>query len=347
MRIRELRASQPATPGSPPDWRTQLGLIAVEVHTDEGLSGLGIGAGGLAGIHVVKTVLSDLLVGRDAADVESLHRLMCRHTLFYGRKGIAVMALSGVDLALWDLRGKAAGLPVAKLLNPSVDLSRPLPTYTTVFDVNEVDAAAAAGHAAVKLHADRFGEQPDVPAIVRTLAEMRKRLGPKRQLMLDAFTRWDVATTLRVLDEIARFDIAWLEEPLAPDDLAGYEELSRRAHVPIAGGEHEYLMEGFRPLVERRLHSVLQPDIYWCGGLTTLIEIYKLAGEAGLKVCPHRGSEPFALAAIAALDPTPLAESPRRWFKALAHAPVIEQGVVRPSDGPGFGVDLVGSQQPK
>src|SRR5438105_4907294 len=105
MRITDLRAVQPPTPGSPPDWRTQLGQIVIEVHTDEGLIGAGVGGGGAAGIHVVQTVLRDLLVGRDPTPVEALHAEMCRHTLFYGQKGLVVMALSGVDLALWDLRG--------------------------------------------------------------------------------------------------------------------------------------------------------------------------------------------------------------------------------------------------
>src|SRR5947207_6431012 len=120
MKIRELKAFQPQTPGSPPDWRTQLGQIVVQLETESGLVGIGGGGGGTAGIHVVQTVLRDMLVGREASAVEELHHDMNRHTQFYGRKGLVVMATSGVDLALWDLRGKAAGLPIAKLLNQNV-----------------------------------------------------------------------------------------------------------------------------------------------------------------------------------------------------------------------------------
>ena len=100
MRIERVEAVQPPTPGSPPDWRTQLGQILVRVTTEEGLEGVGVGGGGLAGVHVVVSVLRDMLVGRDFNRPEDLHREMCRQTSFYGRKGVVVMAISGVDLAL-------------------------------------------------------------------------------------------------------------------------------------------------------------------------------------------------------------------------------------------------------
>src|SRR5437762_5359823 len=159
MKIREIKAFQAATAGSPPDWRTQLGQIVVQVETESGLVGIGVGGGGAAGIHVVQTVLRDLLIGRDASAVEELHHDMNEHTQFYGRKGLVVMATSGVDLALWDLRGKAAGLPVAKLLNPKLDLMAAIPTYGTVFSEREIDAALTAGHDALKLHVESYGRQ--------------------------------------------------------------------------------------------------------------------------------------------------------------------------------------------
>ena len=112
----------------------------------------------MAGIHVVETVLRDLLVGCECDDVRGLHRMMCQHTAFYGRKGLVVMAISGVDLALWDLAGKAAGVSVAKLLDPLVDLARTLPTYSTVFDDEDAATAINAGHQAIKLHVERFGD---------------------------------------------------------------------------------------------------------------------------------------------------------------------------------------------
>ncbi len=340
MRIADIRATQPPTPGSPPDWRTQLGQIVVEVTLDNGLRGFGVGGGGAAGIHVVETVLRELLVGRDATDVEQLHSEMLRHTAFYGRKGIVVMAISGADLALWDLRGKAAGTNVARLLNPNVDLAKPIPVYATVFDDRATERALAAGYRAIKLHVERFGDRPNPSDIAELVRRVREVLGRDGSLMIDAFARWDLDSTLKVADAIAPHNVAWLEEPLPPDDLDGYEKLAAKSSVPIAGGEHEYLAAGFRELIDRRLHAVLQPDVNWCGGLTTLVDIYRLAHQAGLRVVPHRGCEPYALPAIAALDASPLAESPRVWFTCLDGSPQINNGTIQPSDAPGFGVSV-------
>lgn len=343
MRITQIDAFQPETPGSPPDWRTQLGQILVRIDTDDGQIGWGVGSGGAAGIHVIKTVLSDLLIGADATDVEGLHDAMLRHTVFYGRKGVVVMALSGVDLALWDLRGKAAALHVAQLLNPELDWERRLPTYCTVFDDVQAEHALTAGHTAIKLHVERFGDRPDVAQVQHLVRETRDRLGPEAPLMVDAFARWDVATSLAVAEAIAPLNVAWLEEPIMPDRLDDYELLARQSPVPIAGGEHEYLADGFRELIDRGAHHILQPDVNWCGGLTTLIEIYRMAAEAGIRVCPHRGSEPFAIPAIAALDPEPLAESPRRWFRALQGMPDDRVASMQLRPGVGFAVDATPS----
>src|SRR5207244_3199314 len=132
MKITNVRSIQPVSPGSPPDWRTSLGQILVAIDTDTGLTGYGVGGGGLAGVHVVRSVLRDALLGRDPEPIEDLWRRMYEATLPFGRKGLAIMALSGVDLALWDLRGKAERRPVAELLGDPID--RPIPTYLTVWD---------------------------------------------------------------------------------------------------------------------------------------------------------------------------------------------------------------------
>jgi L-rhamnonate dehydratase len=252
-----------------------------------------------------------------------------------------------------DLRGKAAGVPVARLLNRDVDLSRPMETYATVFDDADALEALAAGHRAIKLHVERFGDRPEAKTIADLVERVRAGLSENQPeagkggqaahgtpIMIDAFARWDIDTTLRVAEAVAPLGVDWIEEPLPPDDLDGYALLSEKCPVPIAGGEHEYTADGFRQLIDHRLHAVLQPDVNWCGGLTTLVQIYRMAKDAGLQVCPHRGCEPFALPALAALDPQPLAESPRTWFNCLRGAPQIDRGRITPSAQPGFGVTV-------
>jgi L-rhamnonate dehydratase len=177
-----------------------------------------------------------------------------------------------------------------------------------------------------------------VSAVVHAVEKARALVGPGCPLMVDAWMKWDVPTTLAIADRLVRRNLDWIEEPLSPDDLAGYEVLRDLCPVPIAGGEHEFTAVGFAPLIERRLHRVLQPDVCWCGGMTPLIEIYRRARAADLRVCPHRGAEVWALHALAALDPQPLAESGRPWMTWVGGQPPIQGGFIRLSDGPGFGV---------
>jgi L-rhamnonate dehydratase len=336
MTITDVRAVQPVSPGAPPDWRTSLGQILVAVDTDASLTGYGVGGGGLAGVHVVRTVLRDLLLGRDPGPVEDLWRAMYQATLPFGRKGIAVMALSGVDLALWDLRGKVAGLPVAELLGGRV--GTPIPAYVTVW--GDISPELATQYRAFKLHVEHQDASGPADGVLRLVERARAVVGAGPALMVDAWMKWTVATTLTVAEKAAPCGLAWIEEPLPADDFAGYAELAARCPVPIAGGEHEYTAAGFAELIDRRLHQVLQPDVCWCGGLTELVKIYRLARQAGLRVCPHRGAEVWALHALAALDPEPLAESGRPWMTWVGGQPPVRDGCLRLTDAPGFGVRI-------
>jgi L-rhamnonate dehydratase len=306
-----------------------MGQIAVAVNTDSGLCGVGVGGGGLAGVHIVQTVLRDLLVGRDAQPVDVLWDAMYEATLAFGRKGVAIMAISGVDLALWDLRGKSAGKSVAELLGGPIHAT--MPTYSTVWDVESLPENTSGAY---KLH---LGKEPDSRTLVDIVRRARDRVGPAATLMVDAWMKWDVASTLQFAEAVAPLGIAWIEEPLPPDDLKGYAELTRRSPIPIAGGEHEFTAAAFAELIERRLHHIVQPDVCWCGGMTELVKIYRVAKEHGVRVCPHRGAELWGLHAIAALDPQPLAESGRPWMTWVGGQPPIKDGIIAAPSGPGFG----------
>jgi L-alanine-DL-glutamate epimerase-like enolase superfamily enzyme len=311
-----------------------MAQIAVLVETDAGLTGLGVGGGGRAGVHIVETVLREVLLGRDASAIEELWAAMYRATLPFGRKGVALWAISGVDLALWDLAGKAAGKPVHALLGGA--RQEAIPVYASIG--HEVDREAQRGFRHVKLHMPR--PFPGLAASVEVVRRARARLGPEVELYVDAFLEWDLETTLRLAEAFVASGVRWIEEPLSPDDLDGYAELCRLSPIPIAGGEHEYGVHGFREVVARRAHQVLQPDASWCGGLTVLRQVFQMGAESGLWVVPHRGAEVWALHAIAALGPAPLAESRRPWLTWLRGEPPIENGLVRLTGAPGFGVEL-------
>ena len=311
-----------------------MAQIAVTVETDEGLTGLGVGGGGAAGVHIVDTVLRDVLVGNDPAEIEGLWDAMYRATLPFGRKGLAVMTLSGADLALWDLAGKAAGKPIYELLG---GLRNPvIPAYDSIGSV--VTDQVERGFKHVKLHMPR--PSPGDEENVNVVRRAREALGPEIKLYTDSFLAWDLDETLRLADAFVAYNVEWIEEPLSPDDLDGYAELVRRSPIPIAGGEHEYGVHGFREVLDRKAHTILQPDACWCGGMTQLRKIYALAEERGVWVVPHRGAEVWGLHAIAALSDRPLAESGRPWVTWLRGEPRIAEGVIRPTDAPGFGVEL-------
>ena len=342
MKITEVRACQPPC-DSPADWRTSLGQMLVAIDTDAGITGYGVGGGGASAIHIIRTVLRDYLLSKDTEPVESHWNAMYQATLPFGRKGVAIMALSGVDLALWDLRGKAAKQSVAQLLGGPSHAA--MPTYTTVWD--DIPDALIGQHSAFKIHLGEMhphaqplsqGERGDrLHHFLDIVTRARKRVGPAAKLMIDAWMKWDIAFTLRFAEKAAPLGIDWIEEPLPPDDLTGYAELVRNCPIPIAGGEHEFTAAAFAEIIERRLHHVVQPDVCWCGGMTELVKIYALAKKHGIRVCPHRGAEIWGLHALAALDPEPLAESGRPWMTWVGGQPAIQDGMIGAPTGPGFG----------
>ncbi|MCA9177530.1 MAG: mandelate racemase/muconate lactonizing enzyme family protein [Planctomycetales bacterium] len=349
MKITNVRACQPYCESSPPDWRTDLGQILIAVDTDAGLTGYGVGGGGFASIHVVQTVLRDMLLGLDPLEIETLWERMYRRTLAYGQKGLVLMAISGVDLALWDLKGRAESLPVSELLGGR--RHERLPTYVTVWNDGQLREVAGRGHRGYKLHLEAMvGGESDqssdaaaadfVDRVESRVAAARELLGHEVELMADAWMQWSLPTALSVAERLAPYHLSWLEEPLPIDDLAGYRELVDKSPLPIAGGEHEYTAAAFEHLASERLHEVLQPDVCWCGGLTQLVRIYEIGAEHGLRVCPHRGAELWSLHALAALDPQPLAESGRGWMTWVKGQPEMEGGEIAVPDSPGIGIHV-------
>jgi L-rhamnonate dehydratase len=346
MIITDVRATQPIPADMPGDWRGTMGQIVVAVDTDDGRTGYGIGGGGAAATHVIETELRRVLLGADANDVEGLWEAMYRATLAYGRKGLAIMAISGVDLALWDLRGKAADRSVARLLaeTPATEVSAYRTTSLTADDLEAgVRQALDEGYRAVKLGSlGRYALPDDAGGLVDAVRAVRALIGDEVELMADAAMAWDnPRAVLDLTEALADTGLTWLEEPLPADDLAGYAWLAKRSPIPIAGGEHEYTARGFAELRAGGCHHVWQPDICWCGGMTQLVEIYRLAGEHDIRVVPHRGSEVYGLHAVLALPTTrPLAESGRPWMEWVGGRRIDAGRARLQADAPGFGVDL-------
>lgn len=324
-------------------WSARFAGVVVRVETDAGLVGLGVTAGGRAAAAVVNDHFVDLLRNEDPTDIERLWDELWRASLPYGRRGVPIMAISGVDAALWDLLGKSAGVPVYRLLGGSC--RDDLPVYQTTNDRTDWAQLEGVG---VKL-AMPCGPTEGKAGMAENLAlveECRAVIGPERDIMLDCFMAWDVEYTRRMVDLVAPLEIRWVEEPLPPDDYRGYERLSHLdSPVAVASGEHEHTRWGFATLIGTGGVTVLQPDVEWVGGISEARRICHLASAYHLVVVPHAGGlQAGALHLMKSQVNTPLAEWVRTWDRAagrprpaLDGVPDPVAGRIAPSEEPGLG----------
>ena len=327
-----------------------LGTLLVELEAENGTVGFAVTTGGEPAAFIVEKHLARFLEGRSPDDYETIWDQMYLATQFYGRKGLAVNALSGVDLALWDLIGKLKEEPVYRLLGGAV--REELSFYATGA---RPDLAKQKGFIGGKLplhHAPAEGEQ-GFGKNVAEFARMRERVGQDFWLMLDCWMSLDLDYAVRLAHALAPFGPKWIEEALSPDDYWGYAELKRKAPpgLMITTGEHEATRWGFRMLLEMDCCDIIQPDVGWCGGLTELVRIADLADAHDKLVVPH-GSSVYSYHFVATRHNSPFSEFLMMAPKAdavvpmfapqLLGEPVPENGRLRISalDRPGFGVGL-------
>jgi L-rhamnonate dehydratase len=324
-----------------------LGLDAVELMTDKGVSGIGFGGPGCG--FVIEKHLTKLLLGEDPFNVEQLWDILWRSTLYYGRKGLVVHAISGVDNALWDLIGKSLGMPVYKLLGGETK-----PRITAYCTGNDVEQHLQFGFKKMKLAipygpADgREGLKKNVELVKRT----RELMGPEGEIMLDCWMAFTERYTQELAESIEPYRVYWMEECLPPDDYAGFGRLnSQIKSTRIVTGEHEYTRYGFRLLLEYKAASIWQPDMTWCGGLSELRHIGALAAAYDIPVIPHGGWAGGAAHYILANTNSPWCEmfmpppgGPAEVYQRFEEENQITRGpegiYMRPSDRPGFGWEL-------
>ena len=325
-----------------------LGPGAVEISTDKGITG--IGYGGPGGSFVIEKHLTKLLIGEDPFKVERLWDIMWRSTLYYGRKGLVVHAISAVDLALWDIIGKALGMPIYKLLGGETK-SR-IPAYCTG---NDIEQHVEFGFKKLKLAipygpADgREGMNKNVELIMRT----RQLLGPDGEIMLDCWMAFTERYTLELAEMLKPYRVYWMEECLPPDDYAGFGRLNAQIKsTRIVTGEHEYTRYGFRLLLEYKAASIWQPDMNWCGGLSELRRIGALAAAHDIPVILHGGWRGGGPHYTLATTNSPWCEmfmpppgGPPEVYQRFEEDNGITRGpegiYMRPSDRPGFGWELI------
>jgi len=330
----------------------------VRIHTDEGHVGIGEADSSpylartaleMPSSHSVARGVAEVLIGEDPIQIDRIWQLLFRATSYYGRSGFALHVISAIDIALWDLAGKAAGLPVSELLGGRrvdavrVYASQGMPELPG--EAREL-AAGGAGYGAFKLGWGPLGS--DLSRDAALIEAARDGLGPERDLMIDGGQAYSVKSALRLLETVEAADLYWFEEPLAPEDMLGYRRLSDRSSVRIAAGEADAGNAAFERLVNEACVDVLQPDLSRCGGFTVGRRIREAVRGSGVTVVPHCFSTGVLVAAslhfAASLDEPiyseySVADSPF-VNRILAEPFRLEDGALRVPTTPGLGIEL-------
>ena len=265
--------------------------LFVHIHTDEGVEGLGIGQASPGVRDVVETTLRRLLIGQDPFNIEKLWNDMFWHVRGFGRKGVAFCALSAVDIGLWDLKAKALGLPLYRLLGPYAES---VPVYGSGGWTNlsqdelltEMSGYVEQGIGRVKMKVGKdFGrsEREDL----QRLAAVRRALGDDVAIYVDANNGYYAKQAIYMAREFEQLQVGWFEEPVLADDVQGLAEVRQAIDIPVATGEHEYTKYGFKELIVRGGADIVQPDVGRVGGVTEWMKVAHMAHAFNLPVAPH------------------------------------------------------------
>jgi D-galactarolactone cycloisomerase len=342
-------------------WYDTRTAMLVEIETDDGLVGWGECYGPARITAAVVKTAAPWLVGEDPLRTDVLWREIYARLRDHGQKGVVIEGLSGIDIALWDIKGKHFGVPVHRLLGGPVRTH--VAAYATGlyrrrsgdplrYLAEEAAGYVAEGFKAVKLKVG-FGVEEDV-AVTRAV---RAAIGADVGLMVDANHAYDATAAIHLGRRISGYDIGWFEEPVPPEDLDGYRAVKAALSIPIAGGECEYTRFGFRDVLVSRCMDIIQPDICAAGGLSECKKIADMAEAFGIRCNPHVWGTGVALAASLQLlsvvpphTPTSLTpiepmlefdrtEHPIR--QAILTQPIEHRdGMVRVPDGPGLGIEI-------
>ncbi|MEW6625052.1 MAG: mandelate racemase/muconate lactonizing enzyme family protein [Bacillota bacterium] len=334
-------------------------VILIEIMTDDGitglsfLTGLGVAHGSEAPVinMIIEKALKPMIVGQDPFSIERLWQNMYQGTTRYGRKGAAVRAISGVDMALWDIIGKKTNTPLYKLLGGYSDKIKVYASGGFYTDRNEIGELVDdmqryldQGFKAVKMKVGR-----DLCGDLKRVEAVRKVIGDDIDLLIDANEAWDVGTSLKFLSAVEPYNIYWLEEPLAPDDIDGLVLLSQKSSVPIAAGENEYTRYGFKDLITRNAVSIVQPDVTRVGGISEWMKVAAMARAWNMPCVTHAVQE-IHISLVTAISNAPMMEYFTRdhylqtFLSDLFVEPIslhqVIDGYVRAPEKPGLGLEV-------
>jgi L-alanine-DL-glutamate epimerase-like enolase superfamily enzyme len=352
LEITDVKTIELAVPNEARGRRYPINLV--EVTTDEGITGIGEARGQAIPPGVIATLVRESLrphlIARSPFDVEALFDTMYRYTQTVGQRGLAVIAISGVELALWDIIGKATKQPVYNLIggrvNPAIEAYASLPGYPTVADaVHAARHYLDAGFTGIKFH------QREIASSIA----LREAVGEEAKIMLDVSGLWTPSEAIAKARALSPAHLTWLESAIYPqDDVDGYARLTAAVgdEVPICAGENEYTIWGCKHLIAKRAVNVLNHDPIKCGGLWQAKKIAALAEVERILCAPHSACSPVGLAAALHLTTS----TPNCAYAEVIHFSLavldglaesivrtplqLRDGMIRASAEPGFGIEL-------
>jgi len=324
-----------------------LGSVVVEVELENGMIGIGTSTGGEPACYLIENHFSRFIEGQSVYNVELMWDQMYRASLYYGRKGLSIQAISAVDLALWDLLGKLRNEPLYNLLGGKT--KERLPVYATTA---RPYAAKMMGFQAAKFplpYGPSEGEE-GLKKNIQRVRQVREEVGPDFPIMIDCYMSLTATYAIQLIRAIEPYNVKWVEEFLPPDDYDGYVQVKQAvSSTLLTTGEHEYTRYGFRELIQRKCVDILQPDITWVGGLTEARKIVNMASAYDIPVIPH-GSSVFSYHLQFANTNCPMAEflimSPDAdkivplFGNLFKEEPLPKNGYIDVPNKPGWGVEL-------
>ncbi len=324
------------------------GLDVIKIDTDEGVTGLGLAGGVDRSVGIGRELVEHLklfVIDQDPFDTERIWDEMWQPKLV-GRRGLSTRIISGIDIALWDLKGKATGQPVYKLLGGYVDS---IPVYIaggyyeegkTLEDLaQEMLVALETGATAVKMKIGGVSIKEDVERV----RVVRDAIGPDAKLMVDANCAYRYYEAIEIARKMEPYDIFWFEEPVNPDDYRGHKLITEATTIPVATGENEYTRYGFRDLIESRSAAILQPDALIMGGVTEFMKVAAMAQSHDLPLASH-GTQDVHIHLMTAIPNGLILEyyststDPLRTEMLVDNLQVVD-GYVSPPDKPGLGIE--------
>ncbi|WP_027546693.1 mandelate racemase/muconate lactonizing enzyme family protein [Bradyrhizobium sp. WSM2254] len=361
VRTHILQAALSQSFASSRGWYDTRTAMLVEIETDQGIIGWGECYGPARMTAAVVDSVAPWLIGEDPLRTDCLWQMIYARLRDHGQKGVVIEGLSGIDIALWDIKGKHFGVPVQQLLGGAqrtevvayaTGLLRRKADDPVRYLAEEAAGYVAEGFSAVKLKVG-FGVEADADAT----RIVREAIGPTVKLMVDANHAYDSVAAIRLGRMIEQHDIGWFEEPVPPEDIAGYRAVKAALSIPIAGGECEFTRFGFRDLFVSRALDIAQPDICAAGGLSECKKIADMAEAFGVRYNPHVWGTGIAIAAslhLLAVLPShtppsltpvaPILEFDRTEYpirQAILSEPIEHtRGIVSVPDGSGLGVEI-------